>query len=348
MSESFSCYLVTGGAGFIGSHLVEHLLCQHPASRVINMDKLTYAASPEFLVPFVSNSRHVFIKADICDRNAVETVFKEHQPDAIIHLAAESHVDNSIRGPENFIRSNIVGTFTLLELAREFWSGGTQSLVKKRFHHVSTDEVYGSLENDEDLFHETSLYQPSSPYSASKAASDHLVRAYARTYGLPVTISNCSNNYGPRQHPEKFIPTVIRHALGGQPIPIYGQGDNRRDWLFVGEHCRAIDLIVHEGKNGETYNVGGNQEYSNLDLAGQICGIMDELQLQKNGQSYKKLISFVTDRPGHDFRYAVATQKIERELGWQASADFDRLLRETVAWYLKHRDFLDRVRKGES
>lgn len=324
--------LVTGGAGFIGSNLLLHLHEKYEDYSFLNVDKLTYASNPEYLEPLEGSSRYQFSKTDIIDRDAVRSVIRDFKPDGIIHLAAESHVDNSIKGPEPFVMSNVVGTFNLLEECRLFWMESEKDFKQFRFHHVSTDEVYGTL-GDTGLFSETTPYAPNSPYSASKAGSDFLVRAYHHTYGMNVVTTNCSNNYGPHQHDEKLIPTVIRTALKKQPIPVYGKGENIRDWLFVRDHCKAIDMVYQEGRSGETYNVGGRNEWKNIDLVNEICSILNELTGEGPEGDYKNLITFVTDRPGHDLRYAIDATKLENELGWQNTQDFRRDLMETVKWY---------------
>lgn len=323
--------LVTGGAGFIGANYVEHLLATDETVRVTNLDALTYAGSKDNLVNVLGDPRHRFVEGDITDARLVNRLLSDHSIDTIVHFAAESHVDRSITGPAAFITTNVVGTFTLLEAARAAWN----DLTDVRFHHVSTDEVFGSLTENDPSFSETTPYSPNSPYSASKAGSDHLVRAYHHTYGLPVTITNCSNNYGPYQHAEKFIPTVIRSALTEKPIPIYGAGLNVRDWLYVGDHCAAIDLVLREGETGETYLVGGRSERRNIDIAGQICGILDSLSPRGSGR-YADLLTSVTDRLGHDFRYAIDSSRIESELGWKPAETFDSGIRRTVSWYLAH------------
>lgn len=332
--------LVTGGAGFIGANFVEYLLETDPKLSVITLDSLTYAGSLENLNAVISNPRHQFVKGDITDAALVNRVIDEKKIDTIIHFAAESHVDRSITGPAAFISTNVVGTFTLLEAARNAWLGnGARDDV--RFHHVSTDEVFGSLSENDPAFSETTPYSPNSPYSASKAGSDHLVRAYQHTYGLPVTITNCSNNYGPYQHAEKFIPTVIRSALAEKPIPIYGAGLNIRDWLYVRDHCSAIDLVMRCGGNGETYLVGGRSERRNIDIARLICGVLDEKSPRARGK-YAELLTSVTDRLGHDFRYAIDSTVIEQDLGWKAAETFDTGIRKTVDWYLANREHLKR------
>jgi len=337
--------LITGGAGFIGSALIRHLL-NHTEHQVLNLDKLTYAGNLESLASVAANPRYRFVQADIADSMAVSQALVEFQPDAIMHLAAESHVDRSIDGPAAFIQTNIVGTYALLEAIRSYWM--QLEPVRKaafRFHHISTDEVYGDLHGVDDLFTENTPYAPSSPYSASKAASDHLVRAWQRTYGLPVLLTNCSNNYGPYHFPEKLIPLVILNALDGKPLPVYGNGQQVRDWLYVEDHARALLKVVSEGKVGETYNIGGHNEQKNLHVVESICALLDELAPRQNG-SYKEQISFVSDRPGHDLRYAIDASKIERELGWKPEETFASGLRKTVLWYLSNLDWCRRVQDG--
>jgi len=330
--------LVTGGAGFIGSNLVNYWVDKYPQYFFINLDKLTYAANLEY-VRVAEAQNYRFIQGDICDRVFVEKCFAEHGVTDVIHLAAESHVDNSIEGPEAFIRTNINGTFTLLDVARKAWMDGPRAFKigfeNSRFYHVSTDEVYGSL-GETGAFLETTPYAPNSPYSASKASSDMLVRSYQHTYGMKTLISNCSNNYGPHQHNEKLIPTIIRKALGGEPIPIYGAGTNVRDWLFVEDHVRAIDVIFHSGVYGETYNVGGECEKMNLHIAQEICAILDEKQPKASGK-YEDQITFVSDRPGHDFRYAIDCSKLKSNLDWTQDYNFNQGIAATVDWYLKRR-----------
>lgn len=340
--------LVTGGAGFIGSAVVRHLI-QNTSDSVVNVDKLTYAGNLESLVSVENDPRYAFEKVDICDATEVARVFREHQPDAVMHLAAESHVDRSIDGPAAFIQTNIVGTYTLLEAAREYWRAlEGDKKANFRFHHISTDEVYGDLEGPEDLFRETTPYAPSSPYSASKASSDHLVRAWRRTYGLPTLVTNCSNNYGPYHFPEKLIPLVILNALEGKPLPIYGKGDQVRDWLYVEDHARALCLVVKEGVVGETYNIGGHNEKRNIEVVRAICQLLEELHPQKPAgvASYEDLITFVADRPGHDLRYAIDASKIQRELGWKPAETFESGLRKTVRWYLDNQEWCRHVQDG--
>ena len=322
--------LVTGGAGFIGSALCRHLIhdTQH---EVVNFDKLTYAANLESLKSIESNPRYRFVKADICDRAAVDAAFREHKPDGVIHLAAESHVDRSIDGPGEFIKTNVVGTYTLLDVANAYVRDGKSGF---RFHHVSTDEVYGSL-GDTGLFTEETAYAPNSPYSASKASSDHLARAWHHTFHLPVVTTNCSNNYGPFQFPEKLIPLVLLRGLAGQELPVYGKGDNVRDWLYVDDHARALALVFEKGGDGEKYNVGGHNEVTNLTVVETICSLLDELAPKKT--KHRELIRFVQDRPGHDKRYAIDASKIERELGWKPRETFETGLKSTVKWYLENR-----------
>jgi len=335
--------LVTGGCGFIGSNFIRYLLMDSGFDgRVVNVDKLTYAGNPDNLADIAQKfpGRYVFVRADICDRSALTDVFDRFAIDAVCHFAAESHVDRSIVTPEAFIQTNVNGTFTLLELARE----RADRLVL--FHHVSTDEVYGSL-GPEGYFTEQTAYRPNSPYSASKAASDHLVRAYHHTYGLPVTISNCSNNYGPFQFPEKLIPLMILNAAEGRSLPVYGQGRNVRDWLHVMDHCRAVWAIMQKGKRGETYNIGGRCEFANIDAVNLICDLLDEILPDAVLPPRRGLITFVKDRPGHDLRYAIDSRKIEQDLGWAPRVTFETGLRQTIQWYLSHRDWVQRVRTGE-
>lgn len=325
--------LVTGGAGFIGSNFIRYLLDQDPTVRIINLDKLTYASSLDNLNNLPSPEKHTLVKGDICDMALVQQLLRDYTIDTIVHFAAESHVDRSIADPWPFVQSNIVGTYTLLEAARKYWLEEKKLDVSAcRFHHISTDEVYGSLNSHDPAFTEVTRYAPNSPYSASKASSDHLVRAYHHTYGLPVTMSNCSNNYGPYQHLEKFIPKVINCCLQFKPIPIYGDGTNIRDWLYVDDHCRAIVLILQQGRLGEVYNVGGLNEVSSIDIANFICETMDVIRPQQ--QSHASLITFVTDRPGHDWRYAIDISKIANELGWAPQENFATGLKKTLDYYL--------------
>jgi dTDP-glucose 4,6-dehydratase len=338
--------LVTGGAGFIGSAVVRYII-ENTNNEVLNVDKLTYAGNLESLTSIDNNERYQFSQTDICDQVALEKIFHEFQPDAVMHLAAESHVDRSIDGPAAFIQTNIVGTYTLLEAARKYWLTLTMEAKEAfRFHHISTDEVYGDLEGTTDLFTETTPYAPSSPYSASKASSDHLVRAWQRTYGLPTIVTNCSNNYGPYHFPEKLIPLVILNALDAKPLPIYGKGDQIRDWLFVEDHARALYQVVTEGAVGETYNIGGHNEKQNIEVVKTICNILDEIKPKLNGQKYESLITFVKDRPGHDVRYAIDAAKIEKELGWKPKETFETGIRKTVEWYLNNLDWCRRVQDG--
>jgi len=332
--------LITGGAGFIGSAVIRYIL-RHTAHRVVNVDKLTYAGNLAAVAEVSSDPRYAFERIDICNAHAVRRVFAQYRPAAVMHLAAESHVDRSIEGPAPFISTNIVGTYTLLEVAREYWSSlDDAGRTAFRFHHVSTDEVYGDLDGSDALFTEDTPYAPSSPYSASKAAADHLVRAWHRTYGLPVLITNCSNNYGPYQYPEKLIPLVIRNALAGRPLPVYGRGDQVRDWLYVEDHARALYAVLTRGRVGETYNIGGHNEQRNIDVVRQICALLEELAPDKPAgvRRYEDLITFVPDRPGHDRRYAIDASKIARELGWVPQETFESGLRKTVQWMLaQHR-----------
>ena len=324
--------LVTGGAGFIGCNFVRHLLATDSTVRIVTLDLLTYAGSVENLADLPDPSRHTFIQGDICDRPLVDQLLREHAIDTIAHFAAESHVDRSITGPAAFVQTNLVGTFTLLEAARLAWLKDKKAEYC-RFHHISTDEVYGTLTRDDAPFLETTPYAPNSPYSASKAGSDHLVRAYFHTYGLPVVTTNCSNNYGPFQHGEKFIPTVIRACLLQKPIPVYGDGSNIRDWLYVEDHCRGIETVIRHGELGETYNIGGCNEWANLNIVKQICALLDERRPQH--APHQQLISFVTDRPGHDWRYAIDAAKMDQELDWRPLETFDTGIAKTVDWYLQ-------------
>ncbi|MDV2456413.1 dTDP-glucose 4,6-dehydratase [Acinetobacter towneri] len=338
--------LVTGGAGFIGSAVIRHII-QNTNNQVLNIDKLTYAGNLESLKEIDQYPNYEFKQIDICDREQITAAIDAFQPNAIMHLAAESHVDRSIDGPAAFIQTNIVGTYTLLEAARKYWMGlDAEAQQNFRFHHISTDEVYGDLEGTTDLFTETTSYAPSSPYSASKASSDHLVRAWHRTYGLPVIVTNCSNNYGPYHFPEKLIPLVILNALDAKPLPVYGNGQQIRDWLFVEDHARALYKVVTEGVVGETYNIGGHNEKQNIEVVKTICKILDELKPQANGQAYESLITFVKDRPGHDLRYAIDATKIQNELGWTPTETFETGIRKTVQWYLNNLDWCHRVQDG--
>ena len=337
--------LVTGGAGFIGANFVLDWLAQSDEP-VVTLDALTYAGNPDNLASLEGDARHSFVKGDICDRGLVDQLLATHQPRALIHFAAESHVDRSIHGPGAFMRTNVDGTFTLLEAARAYWSAlAGQPRAAFRFHHVSTDEVYGSLKAEDPPFAETNAYEPNSPYSASKAASDHLVRAWHHTYGLPVVTTNCSNNYGPWHFPEKLIPLMIVNALAGKPLPVYGDGQQIRDWLYVTDHCSAIRAALAGGRLGETYNIGGWNEKANIDIVTTVCALLDELRPSSDGP-YARLITYVTDRPGHDRRYAIDARKIERELGWRPAETFETGIRKTVQWYLDHPDWVARVQSG--
>ena len=339
--------LVTGGAGFIGGNFVLDWLKVPGNEGVINLDKLTYAGNLTTLASLKDDPRHIFVHGDIGDKNLVAKLCKEYQPRAIINFAAESHVDRSIHGPAEFVSTNIVGTFNLLECAHEYWNGLDESSKKAfRFHHVSTDEVYGSLSATDPAFTEMNSYEPNSPYSASKAASDHLVRAWFHTYGFPVITTNCSNNYGPYHFPEKLIPLVILNALDGKPLPIYGDGQQIRDWLYVGDHCSAIREVLAKGKLGKTYNIGGWNEKANIDVVKTICAILDELKPRDDGKSYAEQITYVKDRPGHDRRYAIDASKLERELGWRPAETFDTGIHKTVRWYLDHPAWVDGVVSG--
>lgn len=339
--------LVTGGAGFIGSNFVLDWLAQNDEP-VVNLDKLTYAGNLENLASLRDDNRHIFVKSDISDYETVLGLLGQHSIRAVVNFAAESHVDRSIHGPEDFIQTNIVGSFRLLEAVRCYWNGLDQQAKDAfRFLHVSTDEVYGSLEKSDSPFSETNQYQPNSPYSASKAASDHLVRAYHHTYGLPVLTTNCSNNYGPYHFPEKLIPLCIQNALVGKPLPIYGDGQQIRDWLYVKDHCSAIRRVLAVGRVGEVYNVGGWNEKANLEVVNTLCSILDELNPRADGKSYAEQITYVTDRPGHDRRYAIDATKLERELGWIPAETFETGIYKTVAWYLEHQDWVDNVISGD-
>ncbi|AJC19666.1 dTDP-glucose 4,6-dehydratase [Pandoraea pulmonicola] len=338
---------VTGGAGFIGANFVLDWLAQNDEP-VLTIDKLTYAGNLANLASLERDPRHHFSQVDICDRNALDRLYAEHQPRAVVHFAAESHVDRSIHGPADFVQTNVVGTFTMLEAARAYWSTlDGEARDAFRFLHVSTDEVYGSLSPTDPAFTETTPYAPNSPYSASKAGSDHLVRAYHHTYGLPTLTTNCSNNYGPYQFPEKLIPLVIANALAGKPLPIYGDGSNVRDWLYVGDHCSAIREVLARGALGEVYNVGGWNEQNNLSVVKHLCTLLDELSPRADGKSYGDQITFVTDRPGHDRRYAIDARKLERELGWRPAQTFETGMRKTVQWYLANGEWVRQVQSGE-
>lgn len=342
--------LVTGGAGFIGSALIRQII-EHTDHSVVNLDKLTYAGNLESLASVAKSPRYAFEQADICNSDQLKQIFDKHLPDTIMHLAAESHVDRSIEGPGSFIQTNIVGTYTLLEASRQYW-GGLSSMARTsfRFHHVSTDEVYGDLEDPDNLFTENTPYAPSSPYSASKASSDHLVRAWSRTYGLPVLLTNCSNNYGPYHFSEKLVPHMILNALAGKPLPVYGDGSQIRDWLFVEDHARALLEVLTRGKPGETYNIGGHNEKRNLEVVEAICDLLDQQAPSERDSaiaSYRDLITFVKDRPGHDKRYAIDASKIQRELGWQPTETFESGISKTVQWYLTNRSWWQRVMSGD-
>lgn len=341
--------LITGGAGFIGSAVVRHII-QNTENEVLNVDKLTYAGNLESLISVADNPRYQFSQTDICDRAALDKLFETFQPDAVMHLAAESHVDRSITGPYAFIETNVIGTYQMLEASRAYWLGlSDEKKADFRFHHISTDEVYGDLEGTTDLFTETTSYSPSSPYSASKASSDHLVRAWNRTYGLPVLVTNCSNNYGPFHFPEKLIPLMILNALQAKPLPVYGNGQQIRDWLFVEDHARALYTVVTQGVVGETYNIGGHNEKANLDVVYAICDLLEELAPNKpeGVAQYKDLITYVKDRPGHDVRYAIDATKIKDELNWVPEESFETGLRKTVEWYLNNKEWVEHVQSGE-
>ena len=338
--------LITGGAGFIGSAVIRHII-KTTNNQVLNIDKLTYAGNLESLRDIDQSSNYSFAQIDICDAEALDHAFTAFEPNLVMHLAAESHVDRSIDGPAEFITTNIVGTYTLLEAARKYWQQLNEvDKVSFKFHHISTDEVYGDLEGTTDLFTETTPYAPSSPYSASKASSDHLVRAWQRTYGFPTLITNCSNNYGPYHFPEKLIPLVILNALDGKELPIYGKGDQIRDWLYVEDHARALYKVVTEGVVGETYNIGGHNEKQNIEVVKTICSILDKLKPQANNQPYESLITFVQDRPGHDLRYAIDASKIDKQLGWTPEESFESGIRKTVEWYLDNLEWCRRVQDG--
>ena len=334
--------LITGGAGFIGSHVVRLFVTKYPHYQIVNLDKLTYAGNLENISDIEDASNYTFVKGDIVDAEFIDQLFAEHQFDGVIHLAAESHVDRSITDPMAFVMTNVIGTCNLLNAAKTIWK---DNMVGKRFYHVSTDEVYGELHNPEDFFLETTAYDPRSPYSASKASSDHFVRAYGNTYKLPVVITNCSNNYGPNHFPEKLLPLMIHNILNNKPLPVYGKGENVRDWLFVVDHARAIDTVFHHGKDGETYNVGGFNEWKNIDIVMLVCKTMDEKLGREPGTS-EKLITYVTDRAGHDLRYAIDATKIMNELGWKPSLQFEEGLEKTVDWFLNNQEWLDNVTSG--
>lgn len=339
--------LVTGGAGFIGSAVVRYLI-NSTDNRVLNIDKLTYAGNLESLASVNDNPRYQFLHADICDKVAMTKAFDDFEPDIVMHLAAESHVDRSIDGPMDFIQTNIIGTYNLLEVARNYWQNLTEDKKSRfKFHHISTDEVYGDLEGTEDLFTEETSYSPSSPYSASKASSDHLVRAWHRTYGLPIVITNCSNNYGPYHFPEKLIPLVILNALEGKPLPVYGNGKQIRDWLYVEDHAKALYLVATTAKVGETYNIGGHNEKQNIDVVKTICTILDNIKPRTDGQSYIQQITFVKDRPGHDLRYAIDASKIQQDLNWQPQETFESGIQKTVEWYLANQGWVNHIKSGE-
>jgi dTDP-glucose 4,6-dehydratase len=344
--------LITGGAGFIGSNFIDYILEKDKHLQINNLDALTYAGSLENLKTIADFSRYTFIKGDICDSELVEQILENNQIDTIVHFAAETHVDRSILGPGQFIQTNIIGTYTLLEAARKYWldKGNSKNNAPNnpRFHHISTDEVYGSLRPDEPAFSETTRYAPNSPYAASKAASDHLVRSYGHTYNLPFTITNCSNNYGPYQFPEKLIPLMITNALEGKPLPMYGDGKQVRDWLFVEDHAEAIYTVLTKSSPGNTYNIGGNNQPTNLEIVETICEILDEMLPDSKYKPHKNLIQFVKDRPGHDRRYAMDISRINHELGWQPKHSLSSGLRKTVEWYLSHKDWLDKIRKQKS
>jgi dTDP-glucose 4,6-dehydratase len=337
--------IITGGAGFIGSHVVRLFVTKYPDYRIVNLDALTYAGNLANLRDIENSPNYTFVKGDITDAAFLETLFADLQPDGVIHLAAESHVDRSITDPMSFVMTNVVGTVNLLNAAKNCWKSSPASFEGKRFYHVSTDEVYGSLHNPEDFFLETTPYDPQSPYSASKAASDHFVRAYGNTYKMPVVLSNCSNNYGPNHFPEKLIPLMIHNIQQNKPLPVYGKGENVRDWLYVVDHARAIDTIFHAGTLGETYNIGGFNEWKNIDLVHLLCSIMDR-KLGRDAGTSAQLITYVTDRAGHDLRYAIDASKIMNELGWKPSLQFEEGLEKTVDWFLANQDWLDNVTSG--
>ena len=345
MEQFKNTIIVTGGAGFIGSHLVKRLVKRYPETRIVNVDALTYAGNLENLTEVEAEPNYVFVKADICDEEAMTRLFREYEADGVIHLAAESHVDRSITDPLAFVRTNVLGTITLLQAAQQYWESLPEGYEGKKFHHVSTDEVYGALEPGDGLFMETTRYNPHSPYSSSKASSDHFVRAWHDTYGMPTVVTNCSNNYGPYQFPEKLIPLFINNIRHRRPLPVYGKGENVRDWLFVGDHAEALDLVFHKGEAGETYNIGGNNEWRNIDLVKALIKPVDAELGNPEGASLD-LITYVTDRKGHDLRYAIDASKIERELGWTPATDFEEGLRKTVRWYLDNPEWLEHVTSG--
>ena len=339
-------FIVTGGSGFIGSNFIRFILSNGYADKIIDLDKLTYAGNPQNLLKYDNDKRYAFVQGDICDQELVQELFLLHKPDVIINFAAESHVDRSIDGPSDFIRTNISGTYTLLQKSLRYYQSLTKEDQKSfRFHHISTDEVFGSLDND-GIFTEETPYDPSSPYSASKASSDHLVRAWHRTYGLPIIISNCSNNYGPYQFPEKLIPLMILNCLQEKPLPVYGTGENIRDWLFVDDHCDAIHTIIEKGEIGETYNVGGNNEIKNIDIVKTICNLLDNIRPSENLKSYQELITFVKDRPGHDLRYAIDSSKLQNKLGWSPKETFETGIRKTIEWYLDNKTWWQEIQNN--
>jgi dTDP-glucose 4,6-dehydratase len=339
-------FIVTGGSGFIGSNFIRFILSNGYADKIIDLDKLTYAGNPQNLLKYDNDKRYAFVQGDICDQELVQELFLLHKPDVIINFAAESHVDRSIDGPSDFIRTNISGTYTLLQKSLRYYQSLTKEDQKSfRFHHISTDEVFGSLDNN-GIFSEETPYDPSSPYSASKASSDHLVRAWHRTYGLPIIISNCSNNYGPYQFPEKLIPLMILNCLQEKPLPVYGTGENIRDWLFVDDHCDAIHTIIEKGEIGETYNVGGNNEIKNIDIVKTICNLLDNIRPSENLKSYQELITFVKDRPGHDLRYAIDSSKLQNKLGWSPKETFETGIRKTIDWYLDNKTWWQEIQNN--